>query len=65
VKGSPVSRGCADRGGDIVRIARVGNGGRAAIDRAVPAYAGAVVIGVGRLDEAADEPGRAQLGGEW
>jgi hypothetical protein len=45
----------ADGGGDVVGVARVGDRGRAAVDRAVPAGAGGVVAGVALFDEAAGE----------
>ena len=64
VNAQPGARRGADRRGDVVGVAGVGDGGRAAVDGAVPAGARAVVVGVGRLDEAADEAARAQRGGE-
>ena len=54
----------AHRGGDVVRVGRLRDGGRAAVDRAVPAGAGAVVAGVARLDDRSDEAAGAQRGGE-
>ena len=54
----------ADRRADIVGIVRVGDGRRVAIDRAVPACAGGVVVGVAGFHEATDEAVGAQAGGK-
>ena len=56
--------GGADRGGDVVGVAGVGDRGRTPLDRAVPGGASLVVVGVGRLDETTDESARAQGAGE-
>ena len=51
----------ADRGGHVVGVGGVRDGGGAAVDRAVPAGAGVVVVGVAGLDEAADEAAGLKL----
>ena len=56
--------GRTDRRRDVVGIGGVGDRRRPPVDGAVPAGAGGVVVGVGRLAEAADEPAGAQGGGE-
>ncbi len=50
----PGSPGSTDGGGDVIGVGRVGDGRGVAVDRSVPACAGVVVVGVGRLDESAD-----------
>ena len=65
----PGGAGGANCGGDVIRVGRQRDGGGATIDCAVPARAGLVVVGVGRLDEATDEAVGTQPagkgGGEW
>ena len=51
-------------GGDVVGVRGVGDRRRPAVDRAVPGGARGVVAGVGRLDQAPDEAGRAERPGE-
>ena len=60
----PLGAGGANRGGDVVGIRRVGDGGRATVDGPVPAGTGGVVLGIGRLDDAADEAAGAKAGGD-
>ena len=56
--------GGTNRRGDVVGVGRVGDRGRTAIDRAVPARAGAVVVGIAGVDDAADEAGRSRRAGD-
>ena len=53
-----------DRRSDIVGIRRKGDGRRRAVDGAVPSHASRVVVGVSRLDDAADEAAAAHRRGE-
>ena len=64
VNGSPAARAARIAAATSSASRRVGDGRRAAVDRAVPAGAGVVVVGVAGLDDAADEAGGAEAGGE-
>ena len=59
-----VRPGGPDRGSDVVGVRRVGDGCGVTVDRPVPAGAGRVVLGIGRLDDAADEAACTEAGGD-